>query len=79
MPDRLLQQGVSLAGALEKATLFGHKVEFMAKFKKDEDGNPLNAGSIAATKNKLDVTILAVVEEIKVARSLLGAATAKGP
>ena len=66
LPDRLLQASVSLAGSLEKATVFGHQVDFMLKFKKDQDGTPLSAGSIAATRNKLDVQVLAVVEEVKV-------------
>ena len=73
LPERLMQQSVSLAGVLEKATMFGHTVDFMLKFKKDGDGAAINAGSIAATKNKLDVQILAVVEEVKIARALLGA------
>ena len=77
LPDRLLQASVSLAGTLEKATMFGHQVDFMLKFKKDQDGVPLSAGSIAATKNKLDVQILAVVEEVKVTRALLGASSAR--
>ena len=75
LPERLLQQSVSLATALEKATLFGHEVDFMLKFKKDQKGEPLFAGLIAGTTNKLDVMILAVVEEVKVARALLGASS----
>ena len=77
LPDRLLQASVSLAGSLEKATMFGHQVDFMLKFKKDQDGVPLSADLIAATKNKLDVQILAVVEEVKVTRALLGASSAR--
>ena len=73
LPERLMQQSISLAGVLEKATMFGHTVDFMLKFKKDAEGTAINAGSIAATKNKLDVQILAVVEEVKIARALLGA------
>ena len=72
LPERLTQQMVSLAGVLEKGTMFCHTVDFMLKFKKDGEGNPISAGSIAATKNKLDVQILAVVEEVKIARALLG-------
>ena len=75
LPERLLQQSISLATALEKATLFGHEVDFMLKFKKDQKGEPLSAGLIVGTTNKLDVMILAVVEEVKVARALLGASS----
>jgi hypothetical protein len=48
------------------------------KFKKDQDGAPLSAGSIAATRNKLDVQVLAVVEEVKVTRALIGTTSTKG-
>ena len=78
LPDRLLQASVSLARSLENATMFGHQVDFMLKFKKDQDGAPLSTGSIAATKNKLDAMVLAVVEEIKVTRALIGATPTKG-